>query len=894
MILLGFKPSFNPFSWKNMLTQTIRRQFLQYFKNQQHAVIPSSPVIPHDDPTLLFTNAGMNQFKDVFLGKSHRDYKRAASSQKCIRVGGKHNDLENVGHTSRHLTFFEMLGNFSFGDYFKAQAIQFAWEVSTKIFGFDPDRIWPSVFREDDEAFEMWTQYVPVERITRLDEKDNFWAMGDTGPCGPCSELYFDRGPDFGQAKRLIDDPEGTRFFEFWNLVFMQYNTQPSGARDLLPKPSIDTGAGLERVIALKMGVDSVFETDVLRSIIAQIEQVTGIPYHIHDKRAPAFRVIADHLRCLAFAIADGAQPSNVDRGYVLRKVLRRAVRYGRTLGMDRPFLADILPQLVSTMGSDYPELLKGLERIAEILTIEEESFIRTLRRGGNILNQIIEKAQTAQHTITGDDAFKLKDTYGLPIEEILLIAKDSNLHVDEKRYQQLEQEAKERSRNIQKSVHQVATESVFAEFAKEHGETKFLGYTHAIADSQVVGLVVNGEFVNQMEEGREGLVFLNETPFYAEMGGQIGDTGRLEGTHQQFDVQDCVSPYKGLIAHKGKLERGTLQVGDTLTAVIDRDRRQKIANNHTATHLLHWALHRVLGEHVKQAGSVVDPQRLRFDFSHHKALSVEEIRQIEDLINDKIRQNLPVKWYEMKYEEVQNRDDIKQFFGEKYGSLVRVIDIDYSKELCGGTHTSAVGNIGLFRIAKEGSIAAGIRRIEAVTGQEAEALNRQNEDILLQIAQALKAQPQQVQERIERLLEENRQSAQELKNLRKNQLKVLVESLMSQAHPSGDLRIIVAEVPLSIDELRQSVDLTLERMGSGIVVLGTALPDKCQLMAKISDDCVKQGFSAHELIKLAMPIVEGSGGGKPQMAQGGGKNPQKLNEALDAIKNFLIQKIAQ
>jgi alanyl-tRNA synthetase len=875
-----------------MLTQTIRRQFLQYFKNQHHTVVPSSSVIPHDDPTLLFNNAGMNQFKDVFLGRSHRDYKRAASSQKCIRVGGKHNDLENVGHTSRHLTFFEMLGNFSFGDYFKVQAIQYAWEVSTKIFGFDPDRIWPSVFREDDEAFEIWTQYVPAERITRLDEKDNFWVMGDTGPCGPCSELYYDRGAEFGQAKRLVEDTEGNRYLEFWNLVFMQYNTLHSGVRESLPKPSIDTGAGLERVSALKMGVDSVFETDVLRSLIAQIETITGLPYHIHDKRSAAFRVIADHLRCLAFAIADGVQPSNVDRGYVLRKVLRRAVRYGRSLGMDRPFLADVLPQLVATMGEDYPELVKGQKRIAEILHTEEEGFIRTLRRGGNILNQVIEKAQTADQIINGDDAFKLKDTYGLPIEEILLIAKDSDLQVDEKRYQQLEKEAKERSRNIQKTVHQVAGENFFANFAKKHGETKFLGYTHAVADSQVIGLVVEGEFVQKMEEGQEGLIFLLETPFYAEMGGQVGDTGSLEGTHQYFSVQDCISPFKGLIAHKGQLSKGTLQIGDALTAVIDRERRQKIANNHTATHLLHWALHRVLGEHVKQAGSVVDPQRLRFDFSHHKALSLEEIRQIEDLVNDKIRENLPVKWYEITYEEVQKRDDIKQFFGEKYGSIVRVIDVDFSKELCGGTHTSAVGNIGLFRIAKEGSIAAGIRRIEAVTGHKAEELNRQNEDTLLQIAHTLKIPLPQVQERLEKLLEENRQSTQELKNLRRNQLNVLIESLLSQTNSLGNLRFIITEVPLSVEELRQCVDLTLDRLGSGLVLLGVTTPDKCQLMAKVSDDWVKQGFSAHELIKLTLPLIEGSGGGKPQMAQGGGKAPQKILEALEHVKEFLNQKI--
>ena len=468
-----------------MLTQEIRSKFLQYFKDKQHAIIASSPVVPHDDPTLLFTNAGMNQFKDVFLGKTVRDYKRAATSQKCIRVGGKHNDLENVGHTARHLTFFEMLGNFSFGDYFKAEAIQFAWEVSTQLFGFEPERIWPSVFREDDEAFEIWTQYVPADRITRLHEKDNFWVMGDTGPCGPCSELYYDRGPKYGSANRLIDDPDGDRYLEFWNLVFMQFNrTSPLDIK-ALPKPSIDTGAGLERILSLKMGVESVFETDVLRSLIAQVEQISGVSYDpANEKLAPAFRVIVDHLRCLSFAIADGVQPSNIDRGYVLRKVLRRAVRYGRMLGMEDPFLAKILPRLIETMGGDYKELLKGQSRIAEILTGEEEAFLRTLHRGGNILNQVIEKAQIGDKKISGDDAFKLKDTYGLPIEEILLIAKDSTLTVDVERYHVLELEAKERSRSSQKATQQVVSENLYTSFAEKHGTTEFIGYTlhHAVS----------------------------------------------------------------------------------------------------------------------------------------------------------------------------------------------------------------------------------------------------------------------------------------------------------------------------------------------------------------------------------------------------------------------------
>lgn len=872
-----------------MLTQNIRRQFLQYFKKYQHAVIPSSPVVPHDDPTLLFTNAGMNQFKDVFLGKSARDYTRAATSQKCIRVGGKHNDLENVGHTSRHLTFFEMLGNFSFGDYFKEEAIRFAWEVSTEIFGFDADRIWPSVFREDDEAFELWTKYVPRERITRLGEKDNFWAMGDTGPCGPCSELYYDKGPQFGSAKNILEDTSGERFLEFWNLVFMQYNQLPTG-RELLPKPSIDTGAGLERVISLKMGVESVFETDVLRSLIARVEELTGIPYHTQDNRSAAFRVIADHLRCLSFAIADGVQPSNVDRGYVLRKVLRRAVRYGRQLGMDKPFLADVLPQLITTMGSDYPELMKGQERISEILTIEEEAFIRTLKRGGNILNQVIDRSKTTR-TISGEDAFKLKDTYGLPIEEILLIAKDSDLKVDETRYQQLEEEAKKRSRNAQKNVQQVASESIFEDFAKENGETKFLGYTNAVAEGKIVGLMVNGQFVQQLDEGQEGLVFLNQTPFYAEMGGQVGDSGTLGEGQKLFVVRDCVSPYKGLSAHKGLLEQGTLKIGDKLTATIDGERRQKIANNHTATHLLHWALAQVLGEHIKQAGSVVDAERLRFDFSHHKPLSADEIRRIEDIINHQIRENKPVQSYEIPYDEAQHRQDIKQFFGEKYGNQVRVIDIDYSKELCGGTHTSSVGTIGLFRIAKESSIAAGIRRIEAITGPEAEAFSRENEDLIVRLADLLKTQPNQLQERIEKLVEENKQLNQDVKGFKKAQLNILIDDLSTKVEKVGSIPLLIKEVSLmSPEDLRTCADQVMDRLKSAIIVLGTKISDRCQVFIKVSPDLIPSGYAANNMVKIIAPIIEGSGGGKPDSAQAGGKAPQKLTEALNELRSSLTK----
>lgn len=860
-----------------------RREFLRFFKERGHVVLPSSSVVPHDDPTLLFTNAGMNQFKDVFLGKSKRDFNRAATSQKCIRVGGKHNDLENVGHTKRHLTFFEMLGNFSFGDYFKQEAIKFAWEAATNIFGFDPDRIWPSVFREDDEAFEMWTQFVPAHRITRMDEADNFWSMGDTGPCGPCSELYYDKGPKYGSAPTVKEDKTGERYLEFWNLVFMQFNRTADGELIPLPKPSVDTGAGLERIIDLKMGVDSVFETDILRAIISETEKVSGVSYDLQDPRSSAFRVIADHMRCLSFAIADGAQPSNVERGYVLRKVLRRAVRYGKQLNIDRPFLAELLPPLIDKMGEDYPELKSSKERIAEILTAEEEAFIRTLRRGGNILNQIVAEAKGHQNLISGEDAFKLKDTYGLPFEEILLLAKDSSLSVDTKRYEVLEQEAKERSRKVHKSVQQVASENLFKNVPK----TAFLGYDIYESPGKVVALVVNDALVDKMKEGDEGMIILDQTPFYAEMGGQIGDTGTLNNA-ALFQVNDCQAPFTGIIAHVGLLKKGEVKVGDQLTAKVDSERRQKIANNHTATHLLHWALHEVLGPHVKQAGSVVDESRLRFDFSHHKPLSKQEIALIEDLVNAKIRQNQRVKSYELPFDEVQKKAEIKQFFGEKYGQTVRVIDIDYSKELCGGTHTSAVGNIGYFRIAKESSIAAGVRRIEAVTGHAAEALARQTEETLEQIAAALKTHPQKITERVEKLIEESHLLTQEMASLRKEQLKGLVGNLICKTEQHRNLPCIIAEVALSPEEMRIVAEEIAKQMPSVVTVLGSAYEEKGNLLVRVSDDLVAKGVNAGQMIKTIAPIIEGGGGGKAGSAQAGGKAPQMVPEALKKARELL------
>lgn len=870
----------------SMNTRTVRRSFLDYFKQQGHRILPSSSVVPHEDPTLLFTNAGMNQFKDVFLGKAQRDYSRAATSQKCIRVGGKHNDLDNVGHTARHLTFFEMIGNFSFGDYFKKEAIQFAWEVSTQVFGFDPERIWPSVFRDDDEAWELWTQYVPAARITRFGEKDNFWMMGETGPCGPCSELYYDRGGRYGTKNTLAEDPDSGRFLEFWNLVFMQYNSLPNGTREPLPRPSIDTGAGLERVMSLKMGVDSVYETDILRGMIGDIEVLAKRPYHVNSPEASAFRVIADHLRCLAFAIADGAQPGNVDRGYVLRKVLRRAVRYGKTIGFERPFLADLMPGLCDKMGEDYPELIESQGRVQEILTLEEEAFIRTLRRGGNLLHQIVSQAQADKRLISGEEAFKLKDTYGLPFDELLLLAKDSSLAVDVERYHALEEESKKRSREANQTKGETAQESVFAHFASAHAPVEFSGYHSLETVATLLGIEHNGNWVSSLQVGDEGALIFDRTPFYAEMGGQVADVGEWRGEKGVFLVTHTSSPYKGVIVHRGKVSKGTVQVGDVFKGMVDAVRRRKIENNHTATHLLHWALHQVLGEHVKQAGSVVEPNRLRFDFSHHKPLSLQELRQVEDLVNAQIRTNAPVSTYELPYEEVQQQREIKQFFGDKYGATVRVVDVAPSKELCGGTHVDALGRIGLFRIVEEGSIASGIRRIQAKTGADAEVLAREQEDLLLRIAHLLKSPPHQVQERVEKVIDEHRVLTLFKKEHRQKEVQALADALFAKVEEKGGISWLVTLLSgLSAEEMKHCSDHLVQRLKNGVLCLAQNDGDKVNFLVRSTPSAVARGIAADRILKICLLHVEGNGGGKAEMAQGSGKKLDQIEKALEAAR---------
>ncbi len=855
----------------------MRRKFLQFFKEKGHTVVPSSSVVPAGDPTLLFTNAGMNQFKDVFLGQSLRDYARATSSQKCVRVGGKHNDLENVGHTSRHLTFFEMLGNFSFSDYFKKEAIDFAWDLTLNVFGFEVEKIWATVFHEDEESFQLWTRYLPDNRIVRMGEKDNFWAMGDTGPCGPCSELYYDRGEKYSQGRNPAEDIEGNRFLEFWNLVFMEFNRGKGGEMVRLPKQSVDTGAGLERVVSLKMGVESVFETDILRELIAQVEQVSGKRYDQTHESAAAFRVIADHTRTLAFAMADGVQPSNIERGYVLRKVLRRAVRYGRQLGLERPFLAEILPSLVKCMGEDFPELHASEGRIAELLTLEEEGFLRTLKRGGNILNQIIQDSHQSGQ-ISGEDAFRLKDTYGLPLEEIVLLAKDVHLPVDIRRFEDLEHEAKERSRGVRKSTDQLVQESLYEEHLEKHGPCAFLGYHELSAEAVVLGILREGVEVAALHAGEEGVVLLNQTPFYAEKGGQVGDQGIISSDKGRFEVLDCQNPFTDVIAHIGLVREGEVHVGDRMTATVDSQRRRKIAANHTATHLLGWALRKVLGPHVKQAGSVVEPTRIRFDFNHHKGVTQEEMERIEDLVNARVRENTPVHTYELELSDVQGRDDIIQVFGDKYGSTVRVIDIDFSKELCGGTHAPFTGSIGYFRIVKEGSVASGVRRIEAVTGAEAEIFTRDEK----RATQAL----------IDKANQDKKELSTRLAQIRNQSRKSEIISLMKEIKKAKGKIPYFIEVKSVNDpeELKEYADLAMEKEKSLVLVLIGKQEDKCSLLVRISPDWVGKGLKASDLLKEIAPLVGGKGGGRADAAQGGGTDVSQIPQALERARTWLEQ----
>ncbi|NGX56299.1 MAG: Alanine--tRNA ligase [Candidatus Anoxychlamydiales bacterium] len=872
-----------------MISNDIRTGFLNYFKKNSHKLVPSSPVFPHDDPTLLFINAGMNQFKDVFLGIRKRPYTKATSSQKCIRAGGKHNDLENVGFTKRHLTFFEMLGNFSFGDYFKKEAIAFAFDVTKNVFGFDMDKVWVSVYKDDDDSFALWEKYIPKNRIVKMGKEDNFWAMGDTGPCGPCSELYYDLGDKISDAKSPADDISGDRYLEFWNLVFMQYNQQEDGSMIPLPKPCVDTGAGLERVIALKMGVDNIFHIDIFQEIIKEIEKISNKKYDKNNiETYPAFHVIADHIRTLAFSIADGIMPSNVDKGYVIRKILRRAFRYGKILGLNKPFLAKLLPTVIHVMGDSFEELKINEKRTKEIITLEEESFIKNLERGGNILNDIIKNAKNDNKIIKGEDAFKLKDTYGFPVEEVLLIAKDEHLQVDLKTFNKLEEEAKERSRSAMDKVSQRFDENFFSDFSKTHPPTIFVGHHDYECESKIISIIKGDHFTDELKENELGILVLDKTSFYAEKGGQIGDSGVISFGNDEFIVKDTQEPFPGVITHIGKVKKGSFTKQKKILAKINIEKRKNIERNHSATHLLHYALQKVLGEHIKQKGSLVDDTRLRFDFDHHKALSKKEIREIERLINKKIRENIKVSDYEISYEDAQMDKSIKQFFGEKYFDKVRVIDMEFSKELCGGSHTKHTGELGYFRIFKESSIAAGIRRIEAVSASYAEDFVYDSEDLIESIANTLKVPTPKLEEKIQSITQEIKDLQKELKSFKKLKSKELIKNLIDKKQKVGKFDIVFEEIEMDPKELISFTSDVMNTLKSGIVVLATKLDSKCQFAIQVANDAIENNIFANDLIKTIAPLIQGGGGGKKDQAQAGGKDNTKIKDAFEALKTHL------
>jgi alanyl-tRNA synthetase len=874
-----------------MLSSKIRKEFLHYFKNNHHKIVASSSVIPHDDPTLLFINAGMNQFKDVFLGQSYRDYKRATTAQKCIRVGGKHNDLDNVGHTSRHMTFFEMLGNFSFGDYFKKEAIDFAWEMTLNVFGFDGEKIWASVFEEDDEAFELWKKHLPEKRIIRLGKKDNFWMMGETGPCGPCSELLYDRGEKFGSARSPKEDSSGERYLEFWNLVFMQYNAMADGKMTHLPNKSVDTGAGLERVVSLIEDVDSVFKIDIFRELIAQIEDVLSVKYNPNEALlAPAFHVISDHLRSLSFAIADGAQPSNIERGYVLRKLLRRAVRYGRMLGAEKPFLAKVFPRLLQVMGNDYHELKSAQDRICEILTLEEEGFFKTLKKGGNILSSIIQKTQSSQSKeITGEDAFKLKDTYGFPLEEILLIAKDYHLGVNLDSYQVLEVEAKERSKKAKETHIQQVASSTYNDLLEKYGSTQFVGYKEKESESTLLAILQGSSEAQKLEEGESAFLILEKTPFYPEKGGQIFDTGTIFHDGAEFIVEETIAALPDLTLHRGHLKKGCLIPGEPVRAKIDLDRRNELESNHSATHLLHFALHQVLGDHIRQAGSLVERDKLRFDFNHHKPITQEELREVEKIENSKIRSNSLVEWYEMSYEQAQKSSEIKQFFGEKYGLTVRVVDmVDCCKELCGGTHVSSLGKIGLFKILKESSIAKGVRRIEAATGAKAEEHLYELEDKLATLEKTLESPSHTLLQKAESLVHEIDQLKTLTKKYRAKELQHMMDELKGKTSHHKEIEYLCAKVDLSAHELHSFANALSSYLPNTTFLLAIESDNKCQIILKVAAQASSKGMNATDAIKPLATLIQGSGGGKGATAQAGGVDATGILKAFDAFKKSI------
>lgn len=857
-----------------MTSAEIREAFLAFFADKGHQRVPSASLIPGNDPTLLFTNAGMVPFKDVFLGDEHRDYNKATSAQRCLRAGGKHNDLENVGYTARHHTFFEMLGNFSFGDYFKREAIQYAWAFLTDVLQLPKEKLWVTVFTEDDEAFNIWANEigVPTDRISRIGEKDNFWAMGDTGPCGPCSEIFFDHGEEVWGGPPGTPEEDGDRYIEIWNLVFMQYNRQADGTLQPLPKPSVDTGMGLERIAAVLQHVHSNYEIDLFQALIKDAAAIIGTD----DLNSKSLRVIADHIRSCSFLIADGVQPSNEGRGYVLRRIIRRAVRHGSMLGAKGTFFYRLVASLVAQMGEAYPELKAKQQVIEQALQREEEQFGKTLERGLSILNDAL--AELEGTVLPGDLVFKLYDTYGFPMDLTADMAREKGLTIDEDGFNAAM--SAQRKRAQEASNFGVD----YNERLKSSQKSTFLGYTDVTATSEVVEIFANGEAVDQLPAGVKGIVVLSETPFYAESGGQIGDTGKLVANGVEFDVLD--TQYIGkAIAHHG-IATTSVKVGDRVAAQVDAHRRDAVKRNHSATHLLHAALRNLLGEHVTQKGSLVTAERLRFDFSHFEAVSAEQLDAIERQVNEEIFKNHPVEAAVMPIEKAKELGAMA-LFGEKYDDDVRVLRMgDFSMELCGGTHVRQTGDIGMFRIVSEAGIASGVRRIEAVTGAGAVQFTLQQQQQLRNSAGLLKTDTMHVTERLQQHIDRSRQLERTIDELNQKIAAQAGSSLVDSALTIGEVKVIISQVSnIETKALRGMVDDLKNQLQSGVVVLGLAADDKVSLIVGVTNDLTGR-IKAGDVVNVAAAEVGGKGGGRPDLAQAGGSDVAKLSEALAAAQS--------
>jgi alanyl-tRNA synthetase len=874
-----------------MTGREIRAQFFNFFQAKGHTLVESSNLVPRNDPTLLFTNAGMNQFKDTFLGLEKRDYKRAVSSQKCVRAGGKHNDLENVGRTARHHTFFEMLGNFSFGDYFKKEAIAFAWEFLTVELGLSKDRLYVTVYTDDDEAAAIWNEQegVPVERIYRFGEKDNFWSMGDTGPCGPCTEIFWDNGPGTGcGSEDCAVGCDCDRYMEIWNNVFMQFNRDKDGTLNPLPKPSVDTGMGLERVSAVMQGVTSNYDTDLLQGIIRHIELLSGKKYRADAKDDVSMRVMADHARATTFLICDGVLPSNEGRGYVLRRIMRRAARHAKMLGVGEPVLYRIVDAVNLMMGDAYPELLEREHYVKKVIHAEEERFAETLDRGLAILNE--ETAQLkakGESVISGEVIFKLYDTFGFPVDLTADIVEAEGFTLDEDGFALCMDRQRMKAREHWKGSGEEGLAAIYKELHGSGTRSAFVGYTEQTTFAPITAIIRDGVLVEAAGEGEEIEIVTLSTPFYGESGGQAGDTGTISTGRGHLTVSATARPFTDLIVHRGTVVSGSLAVGDSADLKVSEPTRAATARNHTATHLLQAALREVLGEHVKQAGSLVTPDRLRFDFTHFLPMSASELRQVEILVNGHIMANAPVESVEMAATDAL-AGGATALFGEKYGDRVRVVRVgEVSKELCGGTHVHGAGEIGLFKIVSEAGIAAGVRRIEAQTGTGALALVHGLEDEQRGILTLLKAEGGSAIDKVDKLVAAQRELNREIETLQARLNATKSADLIQQVREQGGVKVLSVRVDGDPKGLRELSDNLKDRIGSGIIVLGTADGVKANLLVAVTSDLTGR-FKAGDLIKAIAPIIGGNGGGKPELAQAGGTKPENLAEALEAVYRII------